>query len=148
MSGEERGRSIASLDLDKVIHERSRLVILAHLASSQRAEAGFTELKDSLGFSAGNLSAQLRILEEAGYIGITKRFVDKKPFTGASITVDGQKALAAYLGELESLVAKLKDIPGGSEGRGSEGRDGENWPRSTAKAVPGGEEEGDGGTES
>ncbi|MDP3178945.1 MAG: transcriptional regulator [Spirochaetaceae bacterium] len=143
MSAKEQERSIATLDLDKVIHERSRLVILAHLASSERAEAGFTELKDSLGFSAGNLSAQLRILEEAGYIGISKRFVDKKPFTGASITVEGQKALAAYLGELENLVAALK-----GNAHSSAAHDEEIGPRPAAKAASGGEEEGDGSSES
>jgi DNA-binding MarR family transcriptional regulator len=139
MSGEDRGRPIASLDLDKVIHERSRLVILAHLASSEKPEASFPELRDALGFSAGNLSVQLRILEEAGYIGIAKRFVDKKPFTGASITVEGQKALAAYLGELENMVVALKSAT----------RKGEKRPRPAAtRAAPGGEEEGDGGSES
>jgi DNA-binding MarR family transcriptional regulator len=100
---------IGRLDLDKVIHERARLRVLTYLASTERAETGFTELRDELGFSAGNLSVQLRTLEEAGYVGIRKRFVGNKPFTGVSLTMDGSRALSAYLAELEVIVASLKD---------------------------------------
>ncbi len=98
----------AELNLDRVIHERARLMILTHLASSEENEVGFTELRDSLGFTPGNLSVQLRTLEEAGYIATAKRFVDRKPFTGVSLTVAGVEALETYLGELESLIATLR----------------------------------------
>jgi DNA-binding MarR family transcriptional regulator len=99
---------IGKLDLDKVIHERARLMVLTYLASSDRAETGFTEIRDELGFTAGNLSVQLKTLEEAGYLKIAKRFVKNKPFTGISLTVAGEKALSAYLNELEVIVASLK----------------------------------------
>jgi DNA-binding MarR family transcriptional regulator len=110
---------IGRLDLDKVIHERARLMVLTYLASSDRAETGFTELRDELGFTAGNLSVQLKTLEEAGYIMSVKRFVGNKPFTGLSLTVEGEKALAAYLNELEVIVASLK-------GGGASNRDARN----------------------
>jgi DNA-binding HxlR family transcriptional regulator len=100
--------SISGLDLDKVIHERSRLMILTFLASSESGEVGFTELRDSLGFSAGNLSVQLRTLDEAGYLRIDKRFVSNKSYTGVRLTEAGESALSAYLAELEIIVASLK----------------------------------------
>jgi DNA-binding MarR family transcriptional regulator len=58
--------------------------------------------------SAGNLSVQLKTLEEAGYVQIEKRFVANKPYTGVGLTVRGQKALSDYLGELEVIVASLR----------------------------------------
>jgi len=99
---------LSTLGLDKLIHERARLMILSYLASSESPETGFTELRDGLGFSAGNLSIQLKTLEEAGYIGIEKRFKDNKPYTGVRMTVKGEGALDAYLADLEIIVASLK----------------------------------------
>jgi|GEM_PF-93248 len=110
--GSDAGRRIAGLDLDKVIHERSRLMVLTYLASSDKAETGFTELRDELGMSAGNLSVQLKTLEEAGYVKIEKRFVDNKPYTGVALTAQGQRALSEYLGELEVIVASLRAASG------------------------------------
>ena len=83
-------------------------MLLTYLASSERAQTGFTELRDELRMSAGNLSVQLKTLEEAGFVRIEKRFVDNKPYTGVSLTVQGQKALSDYLEELEVIVASLK----------------------------------------
>lgn len=103
-----QGSSFGRLELDKIIHERARLMILTFLASSQQNEVGFTEIRDSLGFTAGNLSVQLRTLEEAGYVEIEKRFVDNKSFTGVRLTNQGQRALSTYLSELELIVTSLK----------------------------------------
>jgi DNA-binding MarR family transcriptional regulator len=111
------GKDLAGLGLDKVIHEKARLMVLTYLASSDKPQSGFTELRDALQMSAGNLSVQLRTLADAGYVRIEKRFVDKKPFTGVALTSRGQKALSGYLGELEVIVASLR----GRRGRGAEG---------------------------
>jgi DNA-binding MarR family transcriptional regulator len=105
--------ALAGIDLDRVIHERSRLMVLTYLSSSERGEAGFTELRDALDFTAGNLSVQIRTLEEAGYVRVDKRFVANKSYTGITLTPAGERALAAYLAELEIIVASLK---GGSNG--------------------------------
>lgn len=107
------GKALASIDLDRVIHERSRLMVLTYLSSSASGEAGFTELRDGLGFTAGNLSVQIKTLEEAGYLRVDKRFVANKSYTGVSLTNEGQRALSAYLAELEVIVASLK---GGAKG--------------------------------
>jgi DNA-binding MarR family transcriptional regulator len=98
----------AGIALDKMIHERARLMILTHLATSGERETGFTELRDSLGFTPGNLSVQLKTLEEAAYIRTEKRFVGRKPFTGVRLTPSGAEALESYLVELESLIASLR----------------------------------------
>jgi len=86
-------------------------MVLTYLASSDRTETGFTELRDELGMSAGNLSVQLKTLEEAGYVRIGKRFVENKPYTGVALTARGQLALSEYLSELEIIVASLKGGP-------------------------------------
>jgi DNA-binding MarR family transcriptional regulator len=119
--GERSGQSkppheLADLDLDKVIHEKARLMLLTYLASSENVQTGFTELRDELRMSAGNLSVQLRTLEEAGYVQIDKRFVANKPFTGVSLTARGHRALSDYLGELEVIVASLRGRKDGRNG--------------------------------
>lgn len=104
----KEGRRLGDLELDRIVHERARLMILTRLASSQEAQTGFTDLKEGLGLSAGNLSVQLRTLEEAGYVEIEKRYKDKKPWTGLSLTPAGRRAIEAYLKDLEVIVASLR----------------------------------------
>ena len=88
--------------LDDVIHGRVRLGIVAYLASAEVAD--FTELKDVLEVTQGNLSIHLRKLEEAGYVAIDKSFRDNKPLTRVSITRDGRRAFAAYLDAIGALI--------------------------------------------
>jgi DNA-binding MarR family transcriptional regulator len=102
------GSAHGSLVSDRVIHERARLLILTYLASSSVKAVAFSELRESLDFSAGNLSIQLKTLEEAGYIAITKEFKDKKPLTRASITTRGGAALKRYIAEMDSLIKGLR----------------------------------------
>ncbi|MGA2479996.1 MAG: transcriptional regulator [Spirochaetia bacterium] len=94
--------------LDKVIHERARLIILAYLSSSGQSSIGFIELREKLALSAGNLSIQIRNLESAGYVKIEKSFVDNKPNTRVSLTAKGGRALQGYLAEMETLIGRLK----------------------------------------
>ena len=98
--------------LDKVIHERARLIILAYLSSSDRPAVGFTELREKLGLTAGNLSIQLKTLEGAGYVRIAKSFVENRPNTSIRLTAKGQGALNGYLKEMELLMRSLKPRPG------------------------------------
>lgn len=106
MSDEEGSRQ--SPRLDKVIHERARLIILAYLSSSATAAVSFPELREKLGLTAGNLSIQLRTLEGAGYVKIAKSFVENRPNTSVSLTAKGARALNGYLREMEQLMRKLK----------------------------------------
>ncbi len=88
--------------LDPVIHSRIRLAILSILVSLK--EAGFVYLKDTIGTTDGNLSANITKLEEMGYISVKKSFIGKKPHTTCSITREGEKAFSDYLKILEEIL--------------------------------------------
>jgi DNA-binding MarR family transcriptional regulator len=90
--------------IDDVIHGRLRLGVMAYLASAEVAD--FNELKSVLEVTQGNLSVQLRKLEEAGYIDIEKGFLGRKPRTQARITGAGRAAFAAYLEALGRLIGQ------------------------------------------
>ncbi len=88
--------------LDDVIHGRVRLGVMAYLADAEAAD--FTELKNLLDVTQGNLSVHLRKLEEAGYISIDKSFLDRKPLTRVRMTDSGRAAFRAYLEAIAKLV--------------------------------------------
>ena len=94
--------------LDKIIHERARLLILTHLASRDRQEVSFGELQEQLDFSSGNLSIQLKKLKAVNYLEMNKTFKDNKPFTTVTITSEGSTALQKYVEEMEALIKTLK----------------------------------------
>jgi DNA-binding MarR family transcriptional regulator len=89
--------------LDEVIHGRLRLGVMAYLADAE--VASFNELKAVLETTQGNLSIQLRKLEDAGYIAIDKSFLNRKPLTRARITPEGRAAFARYLDAIGRLIA-------------------------------------------
>ena len=74
--------------IDDVIHGRLRLGVMAFLTGGGTAD--FNTLKAKLQASDGNLSVQLRKLEEAGYVAIAKSFAGRKPLTQVSITDKGR----------------------------------------------------------
>lgn len=86
---------------DELILSKTRLGIISALLGGDTLE--FTYLRDILKLSDGNLSVQIRKLEEAGYIKVKKVFVDRKPKTFCKITAKGQKAV-------KNLIKKLEDI--------------------------------------
>ena len=88
--------------IDDVIHGRLRLGIMAYLSGAGGAD--FNELKRKLQASDGNLSVQLRKLEEAGYVAIAKSFVNRKPLTRVALTEVGRAAFMNYLGAIEKLL--------------------------------------------
>ena len=94
------------LKLDRVIHEKGRMAIMSLLAAN--AELSFTEMKQTLGLTDGNLSVHLRTLQEAGYIAISKTFQDRKPLTTCSLTAGGRKAFAGYIDLLEQIVRESR----------------------------------------
>ena len=89
-------------DLDPVLHERGRLAIVSVLAAAERLT--FTELRDALEMTDGNLSVHLQKLEEKGYVTIDKQFVGRKPQTGCRLTRVGRRAFSSYLDRLEAIV--------------------------------------------
>jgi DNA-binding MarR family transcriptional regulator len=88
--------------LDELIHSKLRLGIMSMLIGVEYAE--FSVIKNKLQATDGNLSANLRKLEEAGYIGVVKTFVDRKPQSRYSITGKGRTAFEKYIENLEKLI--------------------------------------------
>ena len=88
--------------LDDVVHSRVRLAIMAFLATVERAEFGI--VRDVVKATDGNLSVHLRKLEDAGYVAVTKRFVDRKPQSLYALTRSGRTALLAHIARLEALL--------------------------------------------
>lgn len=93
-------------NIDEVIHGRLRLGIMAFLSTAETAD--FNALKARLGASDGNLSVQLRKLEEAGYVAIAKSFVARKPLTRVALTDKGRDAFLAYLDAIEKLIPRVE----------------------------------------
>jgi DNA-binding MarR family transcriptional regulator len=85
-----------------LIHERLRLGILSALTAQE--SLSFTELRDLLQTTDGNLSVQARRLEEAGYIVCDKRFVGRKPKSTYSLSPAGKNALQSYLETLSNFL--------------------------------------------
>jgi DNA-binding MarR family transcriptional regulator len=90
------------LQLDRVIHEKGRLAIMSMLAAAP--ELSFTELRDSLEMTDGNLTTHIRTLQEAGYVSITKSYQNNRPLTTCSLTAAGRKAFTQYVDLLEQIV--------------------------------------------
>ena len=95
------------LQLDRVIHERGRLAIMSLLAATP--QLSFTELRDTLTMTDGNLTAHVRTLHEAGYLAVTKAFQGRRPLTSYSLTAAGRKAFASYINLLEQIVQQAKE---------------------------------------
>jgi len=94
-----------SARLDNVVHQRVRLGILTVLAEGGRAD--FAYLRGTLGLTDGNLSRNLGVLEDAGYVAIEKVFEARRPRTWVSATPAGREALAAELQALRELLEAL-----------------------------------------
>jgi len=94
------------LQLDRVIHEKGRLAIMSLLAASP--QLSFTEMRDTLSMTDGNITAHVRTLHEAGYIAVTKAFQGGRPLTTYAITPEGRKAFANYITLLEQIVEQTK----------------------------------------
>jgi DNA-binding HxlR family transcriptional regulator len=88
--------------IDDVIHGRLRLGVMAYLANAEVAD--FNELKTLLDVTQGNLSVQLRKLEDADYVTIEKGYLGRKPRTQVRMTATGRKAFTVYLEALGKLI--------------------------------------------
>lgn len=94
------------LQLDRVIHERGRLAIMSMLAATP--DLSFTELRDALDMTDGNLTTHMRTLQEAGYVAIAKSVRNRRPLTTAALTPDGRRAFSTYVGLLEQIVKQTR----------------------------------------
>ena len=101
------GLGLRGAGLDKLIHERMRLGIVSALAVNDRLT--FTELKEVLGATDGNLSVHARKLEDAGYIRCHKGYDGRTPRTEYRLTARGRKVLAKYVEHMEALIEAMRN---------------------------------------
>jgi DNA-binding HxlR family transcriptional regulator len=94
-------------NLDRVIHERTRLAIVSALAVN--SSLTFNELKQLLRVTDGNLSVHARKLEDSGYIACTKSFDRRMPKTEYRLTASGRRALEKYLDHMEALIQATRE---------------------------------------
>ena len=92
--------------VDRLIHERLRLGIVSALAVNETLT--FTDLREQLETTDGNLSVHARKLEDAGYIHCTKSFEGRQPRTEYKLTAAGRKALQRYLDHMEALIRSMR----------------------------------------
>jgi DNA-binding MarR family transcriptional regulator len=93
-------------ELDDIIHQPLRLRIMAAL-NALPAGGGieFARLKKLTGATDGNLGAHIETLSKAGYVGVEKAFVGKKPQTTVSATAAGRAAFARHVATLREIIA-------------------------------------------
>lgn len=97
---------MTELELHPLLGERSRLLIMAALASATQPME-FMTLLASVGLTRGNLTVHLRKLEDAGLVSVKKAFVDRKPCTTYRCTEEGRTAVKEYLRSVEELLKKV-----------------------------------------
>ena len=109
--GSDRSGSSANpvgpLQLDALIHERVRLGIVSALSVHERL--AFTELRQVLDTTDGNLSAHARKLEDAGYIECRKSFAGRVPRTDYALTSLGRDRLKEYVAHMEALIRMTRE---------------------------------------
>jgi DNA-binding MarR family transcriptional regulator len=94
-------------DIDRVVHEPARLMVLALLYVVESAD--FTFLMNQTGLTWGNLSSHLSKLEEAGYVEVEKEFKGKKPHTMLHLTDEGREAFREYRRSMKQVLDDLPD---------------------------------------
>ncbi len=96
-----------ALQLDPLIHERTRLAIVSALAAS--GELAFRELKQLLQLTDGNLSVHCRKLENADYVACEKTFEKRMPKTTYRLTNKGRRELTRYLAHMEAVIQAARE---------------------------------------
>ena len=91
------------LDVDRLIHEPARMVIVAILAAVESAD--FVYLQRATGLTVGNLSSHLAKLADAGYLSMAKSFRGKLPLTTCRLTASGREAWATYRAQIGRALA-------------------------------------------
>jgi DNA-binding MarR family transcriptional regulator len=108
MAKRPKGARPTPNELDPLIHERLRLGILSALAVQE--SLSFTELRDLMQTTDGNLSVQARKLEDAGFILCSKKFEHRKPKSVYRLSSTGRTALEQYLETLADLLPKIDQV--------------------------------------
>ena len=91
-------------ELDRLIHEPARLLIVTILSTVESADFLFLQRETDL--TKGNLSAHLSKLEDAGYVSIEKTFKGKLPLTVCKLTESGRQAFEGYRRQMQDFIEK------------------------------------------
>jgi DNA-binding MarR family transcriptional regulator len=92
--------------LNRVIHEKGRLAIMSALAAAP--ELTFTELRDLLDMTDGNLTTHIRTLQQEGFVSVAKSYQNNRPLTSCTLTAAGRKAFAQYIDLLDQIVRQSR----------------------------------------
>ncbi|GAA0662647.1 winged helix-turn-helix domain-containing protein [Natronoarchaeum mannanilyticum] len=95
------------MEFDKLVHQPTRLQLFAYLYRHE--ESTFSELKEALDVTEGNLSSHLQTMEEAGAIAVEKQFVDRRPQTTYELTEEGRSKFEEHVETLEALLGQIED---------------------------------------
>jgi len=94
-------------EIDRLVHEPARYLIMAYLYVVESAD--FLFLERETGLTRGNLSSHLSKLEGAGYLRIQKEFMEKKPHTMLALTEPGRKAFEDYRKKMKDMLSKIPE---------------------------------------
>lgn len=94
-------------EIDRLIHEPARLMIITHLYVVESADLLF--LQRQTGLTWGNLSSHASKLEAAGYVKVEKEFVGKKPHTMLHLTKEGRAAFQKYRHDMKQVFDDLPE---------------------------------------
>ena len=89
-------------DLDPLLHSQLRLAIVSLLMTSD--EVDFNQIKDTTNATSGNISVQIRKLQDAGYIEVVKSFKNNYQNTSLTMTNKGIKAFEDYVESLKQYI--------------------------------------------
>ncbi len=109
---QEQAHRFSYQGLDRVIHERARLSILASLLAHPRG-LSFGALLESCDLTDGNLSRHLQVLQAERLVGVTRALGPGRPQTMCRLTSGGRKRLLDYLEVLEQVLLDASDAMGG-----------------------------------
>jgi DNA-binding MarR family transcriptional regulator len=90
------------VELDRLIHEPARLLLVSNLAVVDEADFAYLSVRTRL--TAGNISSHMSRLEDAGYVSIEKSFVGKRPRTTYALTAIGREAFERYRSQVSELL--------------------------------------------
>ncbi len=93
--------------LERIFHEPSRLAIMSELCGS-REGLSFTDLKSTCGLTDGNLNRHLKVLQDAGAVKVSKKFVGVKPLTTVTLSRKGLQRFSEYLDALSGVLKRAQ----------------------------------------
>lgn len=94
------------MELDSLVHQPVRLQLFAHLY--RHGETGFSDLRDALDVTEGNLASHLGRMEDAGAVEVEKQFVERTPLTTYRLTDEGRAMFESHVRTLEGLIDAIE----------------------------------------